>query len=96
MRLVLVILHCSVVLRELNLIVLIPKCKAPKTLAEFSLISLCNVTYKVMSKVLVNKLKGVMNYVILKNQSVFLSRRHLIDNTLIALEMRHHVNSLQG
>ena len=59
--------------REINLthIALIPKVKSPERISEFLPISLCSVIYKVVSKVLANKLKGILPSVVSENQSAF-------------------------
>ena len=45
-------------------IVLIPKVKKLKKMANFRLISLCNVIYKIISKVLTNRLKLILPQII--------------------------------
>ena len=54
-------LNSGVVPESLNstFIALIPKVKHPKKVADFCPISLCNVVYKLISKVLVNHLKKI-------------------------------------
>ena len=54
---------------------LIPKLKNPKRVADFRPISLCNVVYKLIAKVLVNQMKLVLSHVVSDSQSAFLSGR---------------------
>ena len=88
--------------REINLthIALIPKVKSPERISEFLLISLCSVIYKVVSKVLANKLKGILPSVVSENQSAFQASRVIIDNILMAFEtlhyMKHHQSGKSG
>ena len=56
-------------LKELNKaeIVLIPKVKEPKIVTQYRPISLCNFMYKVISKVMVNRLKRFLGEIITEN-----------------------------
>ncbi|XP_026417342.1 uncharacterized protein LOC113312820 [Papaver somniferum] len=81
--------HSGYLLKQMNhnFVSLIPKNNAPKTPADFRPISLSNVSYKIISKLLASRLKTVMDKLISPYQDVFLSSRQITYNIVIAHEL---------
>lgn len=58
---------------------LIPKVKALVSATQYRPIALCNFSYKILTKILVNRLKPYMPSLISENQSAFVSNRQIQD-----------------
>ena len=77
-------------------IVLIPKIQGPKTLGNFRLISLCNTIYKVVTKIIVARLRPLLEKLISPLQTAFVSGRNGICNAIIAQEVIHSLGKKKG
>lgn len=76
-------------------IFLIPKVPFPKELKDYRAISLCNIIYKIVSKCLVNRLRPLLAESISENQSAFIPGWLISDNSVIAFECIHRIQSLK-
>ncbi|XP_013639673.1 PREDICTED: uncharacterized protein LOC106344925 [Brassica oleracea var. oleracea] len=82
-------------LKDLNTttIVLIPKTSAACRLGDFRLISCCNLVYKVITKIIVNRLKSILQSSISRNQAAFLKGQSLGENGLLASDLIRNYRS---
>ena len=70
-----------------TILALVPKKTDSMEMKDYRPIACCNVLYKVVSKILANRLKKLFPNIISDNQSAFIKERLLMDNVLLASEM---------
>ncbi|XP_031120805.1 uncharacterized protein LOC116024042 [Ipomoea triloba] len=87
--------HSNDGLNDTN-VVLIPKKSHPEVVSDLRPIALCNVVYKIMAKMIANKMKPMVDGIISESQSAFIPDRLLTDNILIAAEVGHFLNRKQN
>ena len=72
-----------------SLIVLIPKTTNPTSVNNFRPISFYNVVYKIISKLLVAKLRHLLHKIIFPYQSAFIPSRWIAKNQVVVYELLH-------
>lgn len=75
-----------------TLIALIPKVDHPGSFKEFRPISLCNTVYKLITKVLVNRMRPMLDSIVSPSQSSFIPERGTRDNAIILQDIIHAMN----
>lgn len=86
------------VLAEVNYtdICLIPKVPNPELVSQFRPISLCNVNYKILTKIIVNRLKPFIPRLVSPCQAGFVPGRSIHENIVVAQEMLHSMAKIKG
>ncbi|KAL0453322.1 UNVERIFIED_CONTAM: LINE-1 retrotransposable element O protein [Sesamum latifolium] len=70
-------------------IVLIPKCDSPES--AICVLLVCNISYKIASKMLANRLKPLSHTIISESQLAFIPGRLISDNVLVAYKLNHYL-----
>jgi hypothetical protein len=77
-------------------ICLIPKTARPEFVNQFRPISLCNTIYKVVSKIMVERLKDHIPKLVSPFQAGFVPGRNIHENIIVAQEMIHSMYHMKG
>ncbi|XP_021713507.1 uncharacterized protein LOC110681676 [Chenopodium quinoa] len=79
-------------LKEINStsVTLVPKTKSPTSVTEFKPIACFNVLYKCISKVLCDRLKQMLPFLIAENQSAFVHSRYIVHNVMVCQDLVRH------
>jgi hypothetical protein len=72
-----------------SFLALIPKEKGAVNFGRFRPISLCNTSYKILTKVISTRIKKILLTIIPENQGGFIKGRHIVDNTILVQEALH-------
>lgn len=80
----------------LSVITLVPKVESPISMVHFCLISLCSTLYKVVSKIIVARLRPILPDLLSPNQVSSILGCHFTDNIIIAQELIHKFKISKG
>lgn len=79
-----------------TLITLVPKVDPVVSIRNFRPISLCNVSYKIITKILAQRLRQMMGSLVNLCQSSFIPNRQCRDNIILAQEIFHSMRNKRG
>jgi hypothetical protein len=77
-------------------VALVPKLSGSHFANQFRPISLCNIVYKIISKIMANRLKVHLHKIISPLQSAFVPSRNIQDNSILAHELFHTFKAKRG
>ena len=75
-----------------TIMVLIPKILSPVKLTHYRPFSLCNVSYKLVTKFIMDHIKDILPSLIGVTQSSFVPKRQITDNVVVVQEVLHSMN----
>ncbi|XP_061993910.1 uncharacterized protein LOC133711840 [Rosa rugosa] len=79
-----------------TLITLVPKVQGPKHMHLFRPISLCCTVYKIITKIIVSRIRPFLKKWISPNQVSFVPGRHISDNVMVTQEILHKCRYAKG
>lgn len=77
-------------------ICLIPKVDFPDSVSQFRPISLCNTLYKIITKIIVNRIRPLLPAIISPLQGSFIPGRNATDSVLVVQEIVHALSKRKG
>ena len=77
-------------------IVLISKIQGPETIANYRPINLCNSVYKIITKIIVARIRSHLERLISPLQAAFVPGRRGVDNFIIVQELVHSIGRTKG
>ena len=77
-------------------IFLILRMQGPETIANYKPISLCNSVYKIITKIIVTRIRPHLERLISPYQAIFIPRRRGVDSFIIVQELIHSIGSTKG
>ena len=77
----------GLLLKEVNILNLVPKKINPSAMGDFRPISCCIVIYKCITKIISNRMLPLLGDLVSMNQSAFIPSRSIAENVLLAQEM---------
>lgn len=77
-------------------VVFIPKMTGPESLGNYRPISLCNTVYKIVTKILVARIRPYLDKLVSPLQSAFVPGRRSVDNAIVVQEIIHTISNKKG
>lgn len=77
-------------------ITLIPKVQHLESITQYRPIGLCNMIYKIITKIIVHRIRPLVPKLINPTQNSFLKGRRTVDNAILVQEIMHFFRKIQG